>query len=456
MVTVTIEDLEKVLLSPTVSRGDLVLKRGGGTKLYPSYETKFKYKNAPNPFIYEPYVVAKSFDAYRELYHTLVDTFRVEIPIEFPPTFTLGKLGLNPDESFLSNRCFVLNNWINIVCSHAFTWPPKVQGVVFSFFELTHVEKPQEEFIKHLLECGRVVRRDLTTNSPLISPNAPEKPIARPFPMQRRGSLNYSVDKAKPGESTVGGGDSDNGSELNLRQYLNKSQSLVVGKSNSVLTSSNIAALNDTNRRNSALPGTDPIKKVETFLPFDNNKSTDNTIPAFDDVLVNFLLPTPLMIQNKLRISVDMVKGHKNKRYKFTITIAVTSSINGTNIGSINKTEAFNVYRDFHNTLKDTYKVTLSTDFPSTLNKTKLGLALNKEELTERATNLLAWTHCLLQTYGSLDAPTKKFINDFFQIEDSYSNKVCQQILYVIGSADNASTVTPPRNGADEKRCVIS
>ena len=435
-----------------------MLKRGGGTKLYPSYETKFKYKNAPNPFIYEPYVIAKSFDDYRELYNELTEVFRVEIPIEFPPSFTLGKLGLHPDEGFLSNRCYMLNNWINVVCSHAFTWPEKVQEHVYSFFELTHVERPQEEFIKHLLECGRVVRRDLTTNSPLMSPSNKDKIAARPFPMQRRGSLNYSVDTGKVGGSVVGGG-SDNGSEVNLRSNLSKSQSLVLGKSNSVLTSSNIAALNDNNRRNSTIPSTDPIKKVETFLPFDKDATKNDVNPIYDEVLANFLLPEPLMIQNKLRVSVDMVKGLKNKRYKFTITIAVTSSTNRTNIGSISKTEAFNVFRDFYNTLKDKHRVHLTTDFPATLNKTKLGLALNKSELTDRATKLLAWVHNLLQQYGTFDTSVKEFINSFFQIEDSYSNKVCQQILYVIGSADNASTVTPPRSGTggnNEKRCVIS
>ena len=430
-----------------------MLKRGGGAKLYPSYETKFKYKHAPSPFIYEPYVITKSFDDYRELYNQLTEGCRVEIPIEFPPSFTLGKLGLHPDEGFLSNRCYMLDNWINVVCSHAFTWPENVQVHVYSFFELTHVERSQEEFIKHLLECGRVVRRDLTTNSPILSPSSKEKIAARPFPMQRRGSLNYSSDAGK-----LGGGD-DNASEINLRNNLSKSQSLMVGKSNSVLTSSNIAALNDNNRRNSTVPSTDPIKKVETFLPLDKDTSTNDVKPIFDEILANFLLPEPLMIHDKLRVSVDVVKGLKNKRYKFTITIAIISSINHANLGSINKTEAFNVFRDFDKTLRDKHGVHLTTDFPATLNKTKLGLALNKDELTDRATKLLTWVHSLLQQYCSFHTSVKEFINSFFQIEDTYSNKVCQQILFVINSPDNASAVTPPHSNAglnNEKRCVIS
>lgn len=157
-------DKNNIILSITVTRGDMINKPKGGTKLYQAYEINIKFKNCDLP----SYSVAKVFDYYRDFERNLRN-LGVSIPVPFPPSFTAGKFGRIPDEDFLSNRCFVLNTWMSVVCAHCFTWNSIAQDLLFTFLSINIAFKGEEEMIVCLLKSGAVMTKDIESSSPLLS-----------------------------------------------------------------------------------------------------------------------------------------------------------------------------------------------------------------------------------------------------------------------------------------------
>lgn len=424
------------------------------TSLHQSYEVTFRVLNEnPTSLIdYRHDNVSHSFQYvfsnYRELYETL-EELNIVLTVKFPPTHVKSSMGLSLSETELQQRCAQLSEWFDCLMDNYTELSAPAQNAVLIFCRLdTLLEQGKKQGISNLksnrmlfeavAEAGSHVARDkrivnIEKILELIKiPGSIYHPVALSINLgiglKKKSLSTQQLDQAA--EEVTGEGGRGGPSTLAVN--------VVSGVAATDAKKSDIESPEKGSSSPNKNDGTKLGSSRGTVLGVDRKVSSKGSIIGSDDVSVKF---KGEVIRDNLCILVerglDMTKKTANnseeedkirivEEKKHTSYLTTISIINSEiSFKQAFKQATFDSYRNLNQDLANfgvsndrNAKYLIKANFPPTYKKSSLGIALNAQEIQDRASGLQIWLCALFDTYADLPEEAKIHVQNFFELHD--------------------------------------